>query len=356
MSDAKVAILISTMNRPDFIVRTLNYYAKLKSPHPIYLADSSKPESAEIIKSTIDKLKNDLKVYYNWFPPGFENSGKLLSMVKERYAVISGDDDYEVPASLTKCAEFLETNPNYAAAGGQGISFRLNTGGPFGEIKRLTDYPNYSLEANTASQRLIDFLKICFVITFSVNRVEHLKKIWVVPLPIITTWSELFQICYCAVSGKVKLMDCLGVVRQIHDKQYHSNSMVDWLTEKGFHDYYTIFRDHLARKIVEMDNIPTNQAEQAVKDAFWEYLQVHMTNEIKGLRIKNEPTVNRVSLKLLRTKIGTTFPVLKTIYRKHVRPFTSHKRQIHYEVTNPRSPYYKDFRAVVSSFTGKDID
>lgn len=355
MKNTKVAILISTKDRPGFLIRTLAYYYKMRSPHPVYISDSSNPENTGIIKSALEKLSDGLETNYHWYSPGFDNSASALSLVKEKYAVITGDDDYEIPSSLSKCAEFLENNPDYASAGGHGISFRLKTSGPYGEIARLADYPNYALESESASERLIDFLKKCFVITFSVNRVEHMKKIWVEPIPITTTWNELFQICYCATSGKSKLIDCLGIIRHIHDHQHYLSSMIDWLTEKKFHDYYATFRDHLAKKIVETDKVSIDQAKQTVKDAFWEYLQVHMANEKKGLRAKNEPVTSRLTLKSLRTEVGVNFPVLKTIYREYIRPIVSDKKQMHYEVTNPRSPYYEDFQHVADSFTGKDL-
>ncbi len=344
------------MNRPDFLIRTLNYYSKMRSPHPVYLADSSNPDNAEKITSAIEKLKDRLEIHYNWYPPGFEQTGKLLDTVKEKYAILNGDDDYEIPSTLTKGAEFLEDHPDYVAAGGSGVSFRLKTSGPYGEIARLTDYPNYSLEAETASQRLIDFLKICFTVTFSsVNRVDHFKKIWVIPIPIGNTWGELIQICYCAVSGKVKLIDGLGVVRQMHDRQWHQLSMVDWLVGKESHNLYTMFQDHLSKRIMEIDNISQEQANQAVKAALWEYLQVYMANEKKGLRTENEPVTSHLTLKSLRAKVGVNFPVLKIIYREYIRPIISDKKQMHYEVMNPRSSYYKDFQHVVDSFTEKDL-
>ena len=354
--NTRVAIIISTMNRPDFLIRTLNYYAKLKSPHPVYLGDSGNPENAEKITSTVDKLRDRLEIHYNWYPPGLEPTGKILAIVKEKYAILNGDDDYEIPSTLTKGAEFLENNPDYTAAGGNAVSFRLKTSGPYGESARLADYPNHSLEAETASQRLIDFLKICFPITFtSINRVEHLKKIWVIPIPVGNTWGELLQICHCAVSGKVKLIDGLGVVRQIHDKQWRQRSMVDWLIAEEFHDFYTIFQDHLSRRVMEIDNINQEQANKAVKDAFWEYLQVYMAREKRGLGGESGPAANLPTLKSLRTKIGVSLPILKTIYREYIRPIISDKKQMHYEVLNPRSSYYKDFQHVMDSFTGKDL-
>ena len=357
-NNLKVAIIVSTKDRPDFLIRTLNYYAKLKSLHPVYLADSSNHDNAEKIISAIEQLKSKLEIHYNWYPSGLEPTGKILAMVKEKYAILNGDDDYEIPSTLTKGAEFLENNPDYAAAGGNAVSFRLKTSGPYGELQRLADYPNYSLEAETAPQRLNDFLKLCFPVTFtSVNRVENFKKIWIIPIPVGNTWGELFQICHCVVPGKVKLLDYLGVVRQIHDRQWHQRSMIDWLTGEDFHDFYTIFRDHLSKRIMEIDNINQEQANKAVKDALWEYLQVYMANEKRVLKVENKSdTASRPTLKSLRAKIGVNFPILKTIYREYVRPVVSDKKQMHYEVMNPRSPYYNDFQYVIDSFTGKDLE
>ena len=342
--------MISTMNRPDFLIRTLNYYAKMRSEHPIYLSDSSSPENAEIIKTFTENLKNKLKINYHWFPPGFDNLEKILPHVKENYAVVNGDDDYEVPASLTKCAEFLEDNPDYASAGGYGVTFRLKTGGPYGEIARLANYPRYSIEMETASQRMLDFMKHCFTITFAVNRVDHMRRISVGSIPMIGTWNELSESCYCAVSGKSRVIDCLGFVRHIHDRQYYANTMVDWLTAKDFYNSYASFRELVAGKIADMDNIPLDRAELVVRDAFWEYLQIYMANSQRDQKKENNPHKKRTILKTLRLKTGLAFPILKTVYHRHF----SDKKQMHYEVLDPRSPYYKDFKPVWDSFRGRD--
>lgn len=144
--------------------------------------------------------------------------------------------------------------------------------------------------------------------------------------------------------------------------------MADWLTGKEFYGFYTIFQDHLSKRIMEIDNINQEQPNKAIqeqpnkaiKDAFWEYLQVYMANEKKGLKAGNESVtdrpISRLAFKSLKTKVGANFPILKTIYRKHIRPIISDKKQqMHYEVMNPRSPYYKDFQHVMDSFTGKDL-
>ena len=46
----KVAIIIPTMNRADFLIRQLEYYKSVKSPHPIYIGDSSNKKEKSCVK------------------------------------------------------------------------------------------------------------------------------------------------------------------------------------------------------------------------------------------------------------------------------------------------------------------
>ena len=41
----KVAILIPTLNRSDFLIRQLQYYATVENPHPVYIGDASDKEN-----------------------------------------------------------------------------------------------------------------------------------------------------------------------------------------------------------------------------------------------------------------------------------------------------------------------
>ena len=42
----------------------------------------------------------------------------LAEKVKEKYCAYIGDDDFFIPSSLTKCANFLEENKDYISACG----------------------------------------------------------------------------------------------------------------------------------------------------------------------------------------------------------------------------------------------
>ena len=49
----KVGILIPTKDRPDFIIRLLNYYQKNEIKHSLYIGDSSNLDNSKKIKNKI---------------------------------------------------------------------------------------------------------------------------------------------------------------------------------------------------------------------------------------------------------------------------------------------------------------
>ena len=47
----KVSILVPTMNRPEFVLRLLEYYRSVNCIHPIYIGDASNEQNKhEVLK------------------------------------------------------------------------------------------------------------------------------------------------------------------------------------------------------------------------------------------------------------------------------------------------------------------
>ena len=111
----KVAILIPTLNRIDFVIRTIKYYVSIDSPHPIFIGDASSKSSKELV---INAAENKIDIYY--FHWENLNDRKTLSELAQEasktnsidYCAYHGDDDFFVPESLSKCADFLY-DPRY---------------------------------------------------------------------------------------------------------------------------------------------------------------------------------------------------------------------------------------------------
>ena len=60
----KVAIIIPTKNRLDFVIRTILYYASINSHHPIFIGDASDKSSEELVlKAAQDKIE---VYYFHW--------------------------------------------------------------------------------------------------------------------------------------------------------------------------------------------------------------------------------------------------------------------------------------------------
>ena len=141
----RVAIIIPTKNRLDFVIRTIQYYASINSPHPIFIGDASSKSSEELV---LNASQEKIEVYYfHW-----ENLNDRKTMIKlaqeaskvnnTDYCAYHGDDDFFVPESLSKCADFLHNNPEYATSQGRAFSFELTEDGPYGELKDIGIYWN----------------------------------------------------------------------------------------------------------------------------------------------------------------------------------------------------------------------
>ena len=159
----KVAILIPTINRPEFVKRTVWYYDSLKSNHPIYIGDAS---GAEISRKTLSFLKgiNNVCVkYFHWAGLGIAQTIVKLAneaSAESDYCAFHGDDDYFIPSSLTECAEFLSNNPDYRTAQGRAALVSMDKTEVVCGISTISQYwGENSIESSSRYERLCYFKK-----------------------------------------------------------------------------------------------------------------------------------------------------------------------------------------------------
>ena len=109
MSELKVSIVIPTMNRSDFLRRSLYYYAKSKYKGWIYIGDSSESSHIKRTKETVRELEDRLKIKYFAFPQLNDSQciKSLLEAVETPYVAFVADDDLLVPSGMDKCVAFL---------------------------------------------------------------------------------------------------------------------------------------------------------------------------------------------------------------------------------------------------------
>lgn len=353
-------ILIPTMNRVDFVIRQLRYYAAVRCPHTIYIGDSSPKKESEKIKNEIEKLSNSVKAKYYHLPEhdDWQAYYYLINKVQEKYVCYSGDDDYQIPNSVTKCIKFLETHPEYTSASGHAVSFRLKQNSPYGELKRLADYPRQQIENETSSERIENFFRDYYVTLFSVNKTDDQIKYWGNEINIQdrSFRGEIIPAALPLIHGKSKIIDCLGFVRQIHDSHYQLPNTFDWVTSPNWHQSYSLFEQTLSKNLSEKDNIPTKEAVEIIRQSFLGYLAPRLNKEYESCH-QTKKQINSYAKLVRRVRLITaaTLPFIKHAYRAHIKPKIKKKKEMHYETLKIGSQYYEDFKPVMESFTDSSL-
>ena len=340
----KVATIISTMNRPDFILRQFEFYELMDSPHPIYISDSSNEENAEKLKNGIKKFKK-LNITYQWAPPGKDCLYLLLPLVKEKYCIWMGDDDIMIPKTISECADFLEKHPDYATCAGKQVDIRFRKedyNKPYGIIERQTLPLGRSIEDENMFARAKNFWSDQTFLGFMVRRVEVEKEICNITkhFYLMGDLTEFLLLSVLITSGKSRVLNKLGYVMQISNLRSFDHSITanftsigeEWsICEKGFSD------------ILRKKGISEKESLTAVKGIFILYLAClyfpHLFS-IETSRLSTDQKESKLDQPGLLKKLryfASNLPFLKSIYYKLNPPEY---------VTKPESKYFKDFKVV----------
>jgi len=280
----KVAILIPTKERKEFLLRTVRYYISVKSKHPIFIGDAS-ADSLE--KYILEIVKNEIEVYYfHW--KGLNDRKTIQKLAIEakrkniRYCAYHGDDDYFFPESLSKCANFLNSSPSYATAQGQAFSFQLDCSGPYGNIKDVGIYWNRKeLIGRTATERLIEISNSYWVPLFSVNRIDnYIQDIGNgIDTVVDRNFGEYINSISIALRGRSKFIDCLYLARNIHDGINHGTKF-EWVVGENWHTSYVGLINSLSQTLLNYDGVEPTQSKKSVVQAIRNLLALEGAKKI----------------------------------------------------------------------------
>lgn len=348
-----LGIFIPTFNRSEFLIRQLNYYARLNSPYSIYIGDGSDKYHSRNIRAAANSLKGKLKIFYHHWPElnAQATFAKLVMSVSEPYCAFVGDDDFLVPNSLNRCSAFLKNNPDYRTVYGLGFVFTVDQEAVHGKITSLgKHFGGKEITSEEPSKRL-DTFSANYWPPWAVHRTSELKEDVARTETILDgSFQELRLAFIIVLRGKVKFLDCVYVIRQHHSARYHvvrsqsDNPLLRnlyWLTSPDWLPSFRIFHETLTEALKQISNIKNEVASEIVMQAFARYL-------LPVLR-KGEPQNNNFSIKL-KNKLKHRFPGIVEYYRKtikHHSPFTEQARLL-----RKSSPYYEDFLPIFQSITG----
>ncbi len=344
---AKVAIIIPTMNRPDFMLRQFEFYELLNSTHPIYILDSSNEENAEKLKNEIKKFKN-FEIIYKWAPPGKDHVYSLLPLIKEKYCVQSCDDDFVIPKTISECADFLESHPDYGTCAGRQVNIRFRRedyNKPYGIIEHQTRPLGGSIEDENMLVRVKRFWSNQFFICFSVTRTETERAIRNITKNFMMN-EDMFEFVLfnvLIISGKAKVLDKLGYIMQRSNLSFFNHSLTEeFLLFPAIGELWKICEEGFSEVVRKM-GISDKESIIAVRGIFLIYLAQQYDLENKWFSIgQKKPTTSFHS------------PARQNLFKK-IRYFASNTalfKNIYYKlnppnyVDRPESKYFADFKII----------
>ena len=329
-----VAIILTTKNRAEFVIRQLKYYKLSKNHHPVYIGDSSNINQKKILLDQLDYFKKFMPIYYYHLPNlnDVKSHIFLTKKVKEKYCAYIGDDDFFIPSSLTKCANFLEKNNDYVTAIGSAAIFKLkNDNMVKGDIAYIGEYwSKKELLEEFSKDRVIEFSKNYKVLQFAVNK----KSVYANPMKENTKFShkQFTELLHCfssAAHGKSKYLDCLLLIRQGHKNRTSPQSLQsiprdDWASS------YNLFVEHISNIIASKDRLEKSLAKKIVEEAFGNLINI--------------TTKHNLITNILKKLLITNYFPLKTIKKFFISIFLFKKDKYLYVKDNKKSKFYEDLK------------
>jgi glycosyltransferase domain-containing protein len=280
------SLVVPTYNRPVFLQRLLRYYAELRFPHAVVVADSSSGSALEENRKLIGSAQKSLGISHQVFAPDTSPYGKLastLGSLESTYAAVCADDDFIVPDGVARCLDFLEANPQYSIAHGRSTAVLVaerSAAAQDSEIWGASTYPQRTIDADSPVERLEDHLR-CYTATYySVHRrlqlAANLRQ--ANDYTVDYRFGELLASCLSIIQGKAKCLDVMYMVRQAElgpATRKYSEKMLPWdnlLLLDDFSIRYSRFRGCLAEELVATSGIAAEDAQAVVNRAFLSYL------------------------------------------------------------------------------------
>ena len=274
ISQKDIAILIPTMNRPQFLGRALAYYRTTGFDGYICIGDSSSEELVQQNIAFIRSASEDLNILYRYFPPTkFHNDShclkKLIDIAPARYLVYSGDDDLLVPAGLLECAIFLSQHPDYSAVHGVRAYVKLNAAGAYGAIIDSDFIFEHILENDSPHRRLAGYLLNANSTQYYVHRKETWQKMYeqVSSIELRYIGPELLPCSLSAVLGKIGLVKCLTTVFQINEERvfsWQTNSLFELMLSPEWPSAISVVRTSIMQAILMSEDVRTSDTQSEV--------------------------------------------------------------------------------------------
>ena len=214
----RLSLIITSFNRPKFLLRTIKFLVSYKLPIQLIILDSSKKKFENIeFSNLVDKFNIIVKKFSTDIFIT-KKIAKGCQFINTDYSVLCADDDFFFPASLLKCVDFLDANPDYSSA--QGLFFNHTN---YEETIKygLNLYQLYRKAKSVIEEKSLDRIKKYlngnqYAKIYAVQKTKDFKLIWENTDLYVDDWglSELFPSCLSLILGKMKILPILYSSRE----------------------------------------------------------------------------------------------------------------------------------------------
>ena len=213
-----LTIIIPTKNRPEFIKKQLIYYRNQNFKGKILFFDSSSKKIFNNLKKYIVTNNYKNAQIFNVMGTSFDTFKLKAKMVKTKYVLFSGDDDFYIVKSLSKMISNLQNSSGFIGITGKAL--QIETGGTNND--KVLSYNSYNISSNmhrNSLNRLKHITKNYSVLLFSIlDAKKFLEIVQNVPTSHkmhFTFQTEVLPCFLIALSGRIKKVQHLFLFRLV---------------------------------------------------------------------------------------------------------------------------------------------
>jgi len=250
-SNDLVTIIIPTINRLQWIERSLEFYNKKKFKHPIFIGDSSNLKNFNLLKKKVNKYKNvQVSLFHLPNLTAEQVIYNLSKLVNTNYSTFLADDDIIFPKFFDLSVKHLSKDKNLIGVTGKGYCYSLEGNRLKGKIISFGDYPIIDAQEENFYERILSNFNSNFACVFTIVRTSIFTEAFS-KVNKLNQYHQTFILgeLQCAIEylkkGKIKKLNVPFIIRQQHHQNNYGNrSLNKWLIN-DFHSSYKIINNNL---------------------------------------------------------------------------------------------------------------
>ena len=331
----KLTLVVPTFNRQKYALRNMRYWSG-KGATVLIMDGSDSPIPAEDLAG----IENNIQ-YHHKIASLEERLKAASSYINTEYAMLCGDDEFQIHSGIVACLEFLENNEEYTACCGRCIGFRVerNKVELFPEKAYHVDhYVNQSLIGERVKYHIGNYMVTTI---YGVHRQDSFKL----------CLSGISRSCSCiyvaetifelisAVSGKSIVLPNATWLRSYENKPIQTE-----LTDRKYR-ISSWYDDPL--KVMEVDSVYNdlqrslaNIGDVSATDDIWESACCALKLRINADRASIPPiNLKRPFVVRVKLSISKKIPQVVKFYIKRIMTLLNIKKERSYYVNGQDCSY-----------------